>query len=100
MSTTTDIEALVAERRVDILRIAQEHGALRVRVFGSVARGASGPESDLDLLVEMEPGRGLFAIVAIKLDIEELLGRRVHVVTEAAVSPYIRDAVLQEAIPL
>lgn len=100
MSTTTGIEALIAERRTDILRIAHEHGASRVRVFGSVARGESGPDSDLDLLIDMGSGRDLFDIVAIKLDIEDLLGREVHVVTEAAISPYMREQVLLEAIPL
>jgi len=99
MSVTSGIEDLVAAKRSEILRLAHDHGATRVRVFGSVARGESGPESDLDLLVDMEPGRGLFAIVAIKQDIEDLLGHEIHVVTEAAISPYIRDEILHEAKP-
>jgi predicted nucleotidyltransferase len=100
MSISTGIEDLVAAKRTEILRVAHGHGATRVRIFGSIARGESGPESDLDLLVDMDAGHGLFAIVTIKQDIEDLLGREVHVVTEAAISPYIRDEILQEAIPL
>ena len=56
--------------------------------------------SDLDLLVEMEPGRTLLDLVAIKQDLEELLGCKVDVVTEAAISPYLRDKVLHEAVHL
>jgi predicted nucleotidyltransferase len=91
------IEQLLKE---DILRVAQAHGATRVRVFGSVARGSAGPGSDLDLLVDLEPGRGLLDLIAIKQDLEDLLGRDVDVVTEAAVSPYAREAVLREAVML
>ena len=83
-----------------IREIAAAHGAERVRVFGSVARGESGDDSDIDLLVDLVPGRDLFDLVAIKQDLEDLLGRAVDVVTEAGVSPYIREAVLRDAIPL
>jgi len=69
-------------------------------VFGSVARGEAKPGSDVDVLVEMKPGRSLLDIIAIKQDLEDLLGRKVDVVTEAAVSPYIRDAVFKGAISL
>lgn len=100
MSVSIGIEALVAAKRTEILRVAHEHGATRVRIFGSVARGESGPESDVDLLVDMEPGGGLFAIVAIKQEIEDLLGLDVHVVTEGAISPYIRADILHEAVLL
>jgi hypothetical protein len=91
---------LIEERRADIARIARTHGAKRIRVFGSVARGEARPDSDLDLLVDLEAGRGLLDLVAIKQDLEDLLAREVDVVTEAAVSPYLRDAVLREAVPL
>lgn len=87
-------------RRAAIRRIAETHGATRVRVFGSVARGEGRAESDLDLLVDLAPGRDLLDLVAIKQDIEELLGREVDVVTEAAVSPYMREAILRDAIAL
>ena len=93
-------DTLVADNRAEILRIAKENGATRVRIFGSFARGTARPDSDVDLLIDLEPGRHLLHLIAIKQDLEELLGREVHVVTEAAVSPYIRDEVLQSATPL
>jgi predicted nucleotidyltransferase len=90
----------IAARRAEILRIAGRYGAHHVRIFGSVARGEARPDSDLDLLIDLEPGRSLFDIIGIKQDLEELLGRRVDVVTIPGLSPYIRDDVLREAIPL
>jgi putative addiction module CopG family antidote len=94
------IGEVVQNKRADMLRIAEMHGATRVRIFGSVARGAASPDSDLDLLVDLEPGRTLLDLVAIKQDIEDVLGREVHVVTEAALSPHLRDKILQDATPL
>jgi predicted nucleotidyltransferase len=88
------------EKRKEILAVASRHGARKVRVFGSLARGESGKESDVDFLVELEPGRSLLDVIAIKQDLEELLQRKVDVVTEAAVSPYIRSDVLSQAISL
>ena len=85
---------------VAIRTIAARHGATRVRVFGSVARGDSKTSSDLDLLVDLEPGRSLLDLIAIKQDLEDLLGRPVDVVTERSISPYIRDAVLKEAVAI
>ena len=67
---------------------------------GSLARGEAGPDSDVDILVNLNPGQSLLDIVAIKQDLEDLLGRKVDVVTEAAISPYIREQVLREAIDL
>lgn len=90
----------INRRREEILDIARKFGAKNVRVFGSVARGEEGPESDIDIIVEMEKGSSLLDIIAIKQDIEELLGRKVDVVTEASISPYIRDEVLKEAVNL
>jgi predicted nucleotidyltransferase len=81
------IDELLMEKRKDILRIARSHGARTVRVFGSVARGEAKPGSDVDVLVEMESGRSLLDLIAIKQDLEDLLSRKVDVVTEAAVSP-------------
>ena len=91
---------MLERHRLDILRIAQSHGARRIRVFGSFARGEERADSDLDVLVELDPGRDLLDIVAIKQDLEALLGRSVDVVTERAVSPYIRESVLREAAAL
>ena len=84
----------------EILRVAREHGAHDVRVFGSRARGDARPDSDLDLLVRFEDGRSLLDLVGMKLALEELLGVRVDVVTERSLSRYIRDRVLAEARPL
>jgi uncharacterized protein len=90
----------IKSRRNDILRVARTHGAQSVRIFGSVAKGNARPDSDLDLLVQLAPGYSLLDIVAIKQDLEELLNCQVDVVTEAALSPYIREQVLREATAL
>jgi uncharacterized protein len=91
---------ILQDKREEILRIAGAHGARNVRVFGSVSRGAAGTKSDVDLLVKLEPGRSLLDLIAIKQELEDLLGREVDVVTEDAVSPYIREQVLKEAVSL
>ena len=88
------------EKRKEILRIAQAHGASNIRVFGSVARGEEGPESDLDLLVEMKPGSSLLDLVSLWQDLEDLLGHKVDVITEGGISPYLRDRIYAEAVPL
>lgn len=87
-------------RRNEVLRIASARGARRVRVFGSMARGEQGPTSDIDLLVEMEPGRTLLDLMNLEEDLEQLLGRPVDVVTEGALNPRIRERVLADAVPL
>jgi hypothetical protein len=92
-------EALQAKRQ-EILRIAAQHGARTIRLFGSVARGDSRPDSDVDLLVEMEPGRSLLDIGALLMELQQLLGRRVDIVEPEGLHWYIRDQVLQEAVPL
>lgn len=94
------MSTLIEQHRHEILRIARSHGARRVRVFGSVARGDDRDDSDVDVLIDLEPGRDLLDIVAIKQDLEALLGRRVDVVTERALSPYLRNEVLREAAVL
>ena len=90
----------VAIRREEILRLASEHGVRDVRIFGSVARGQAGPSSDLDLLVRLEPGRSLLDLIGLKQDLEDLLGIPVGVVTDAALSPYLRTAVLSQAVSI
>jgi predicted nucleotidyltransferase len=95
-----EISKVLKDRREEILEIAASHGARNVQVFGSLARGEAGPDSDVDILVELDPGRSLLDIIAIKQDLEDLLGCKVDVVTEAAISPYIREQVLKEAVSL
>ncbi|MBI4515207.1 MAG: nucleotidyltransferase family protein [Deltaproteobacteria bacterium] len=87
-------------QRAEIARIAASHGARNVRLFGSHARGEPTPSIDVDLLVELAPESTLLDLIAIKQDVEDLLGCSVDVVTEAAVSPYLRDEVLKSAVPL
>ncbi len=96
MSTKEILET----KREEILRLAARHGAKRVRVFGSVARGDAGPESDVDFLVDLEPGRSLFDLGGLLMDLQDLLGRKVDVVTEKGLHKFIRDRVLKEAVPL
>ncbi len=91
---------LLKDRREDILRVAAQHGAQKVRVFGSAARGDAGPDSDLDFLVEFEEGRSLLDVTALWQDLEELLGRKVDIVEPEGLHWYIRDRVLREAMPL
>lgn len=94
------ISKALSNHRNEILRITAAHGANDLRVFGSVSRGEATDQSDVDILVKLEPGRTLLDIVAIKQDLEDLLGCKVDVVTEDAVSPYIREQILKEAIRL
>jgi predicted nucleotidyltransferase len=95
-----DISAIIESKREEILKIAAEYGALNVRVFGSVSRSEAGPESDVDFLIELEPGRTLLDHAALYLELKQLLGREVDVVTEKGLRPKIRDRVLREAIPI
>ena len=92
------IDRTLKEKRDQILTIANRYGARNVRIFGSIVRGEGKRDSDLDVLVELEYGRSLLDIVAIKQDLEDLLDCKVDVVTEAALSPYIRDEVLSEVV--
>ncbi len=94
------IEQALRSKRDEILRLATQHGARNVRLFGSAARGELGPESDIDFLVEMEPGRGLLDLGGLLFDLEILLGHRVDVVTEEGLKHRIRERVLHEAVPL
>jgi Predicted nucleotidyltransferases len=97
---TVVADPMLTSRRTDILRIAARYGIENVRVFGSFARGKNRPDSDLDLLVDLEPGRSLLDIIAAKQDLEDLLKRSVDVVTERSLSPYFRDSVTQEVVYL
>jgi len=91
---------LLHEKREDILRLAKEYGAYNVRVFGSVARGEADEKSDIDFLVDMEKGRGLMDMGGLLMDLQDLLGRDVDLVTERGLRERIRDRVLKDAVPL
>ena len=84
----------------EIRAIARAHGATRIRVFGSHAKGTANEPNCLDLLVDLEEGRDLLDLVGLKQDLEALLGCPVDVLTEGALRPYLREKILQEAKPL
>jgi predicted nucleotidyltransferase len=94
------IDELLREKREAILAIAARHGATNVRVFGSVARGEAGADSDIDFLVDLEPGRSLLDHAALLVDLQELLGCDVDVVEPPALHWYVKERVLREAVPL
>ena len=92
--------ALLSSRREQILSVAVRHGASNVRVFGSRARGQAQPDSDVDLLVDMAAGRSLTDLSSMLVELQDLLGLRVDIVTERGLHYYIKDRVLAEAVPL
>ena len=94
------ISEVIGEKRDAILALAAKHGASNVRVFGSVAEGKADDASDVDFLVDMEPGRSLLDLGGLLMDLQDLLGRKVDVLTERALHWYIRDRVIQQAKPL
>ncbi len=94
------LEALLGQKRQDVLRIADKYGARRVRMFGSMARGEADAQSDVDVLVDLEPGRPLLDLGGLQFELEALFGRPVDVVTERGLKPRIRDRVLREAVPV
>jgi uncharacterized protein len=94
------LEELLKEKCEAILSICAKHGAHNVRMFGSVARGGADEQSDIDLLVDMEPGRTLLDLGGLLMDRQALLGQNVDVVTERGLKPRIRERVLAEAVAL
>ncbi len=95
MPTMTEtIAGVTAEALWDV---ARRHGVVRLRVFGSWARGDAHPGSDLDLLVKLEPGKGLLDVIGLQQALEDLVGRKVDVFTEGGISPYIEKLILSEA---
>ncbi len=94
------IEEAIKNKREEIRRIAERHGATNIRLFGSVARGEAKDESDVDLLVDVTPQTSSWFPIGLILDLEKLLGRRVEIVTERALNKDLREKVLREAVPL
>jgi predicted nucleotidyltransferase len=88
---------LIDAHRREILDLAAQYGVTDLRVFGSMARGDSDQSSDVDLLVRPLPGTSLFDLGGLLMDAQDLLGRRVDVVSEGALAPGLRERVLREA---
>ena len=94
------LDTLRREKKAEILRLAAVHGCRNIRVFGSVAIGENGPDSDVDFLVDMESGHTIFDLAGFLGDVRELLGTEIDVVESRSIHPYIRDRVLAEAVGL
>ncbi len=90
----------VRQHRSEILDLARKHGAANVRIFGSVLRGEDDPDSDIDLLVDAPGPTSAWFPAGLILDLEALLERKIDVVTERGLNPFIRDQVLDEAQPV
>ena len=91
---------LIESHRDELIALASRRGVTGVRVFGSMSRSDARDDSDVDLLVTLAPGTSALALGGLLLDAQELLGRRVDVVTEASLHPALRDRVVAEAVPL
>jgi len=92
------LEALLGTKRQDVPRIAGKYGARRVRIFGSVARDEADNQSDVDVLVDLDPGRSLLDLGGPRFELEALLGSPVDVVTERGLKPRIRERAPREAV--
>lgn len=94
------VHPLIEAHRTELLALASRRGLTGVRVFGSMSRGDASDDSDVDLLVTLTPGTSALALGGLLLDAQELLGRRVDVVTEASLHPALREQVVASAVPL
>jgi len=94
------MDKLIETHRQRIIELAESRGAQRVQVFGSMAKDSATSTSDVDFLVEMRSGSTAFALGGLLMDLQDLLGRRVDLVTPNALHPAIRDKVLREAVEL
>lgn len=92
----TDLDRLRAVLRETL----RKSGVRRAAVFGSAARGQATEASDVDLLIEFEPGKSLLDLAALKLTVEELLRRPVDIVTYGSLHPLLRDHILNEQVPI
>lgn len=88
------------QRRAALIAVVERHGASNLRVFGSVARGEDGPESDVDLLVDLAPGTGLFGLATLERELQEILHVDVDLAPANSLKPRVRAAAEREAIPL
>jgi hypothetical protein len=94
-------EVSLAVDRERLAELCRRHGIQRLALFGSATRGQLRPDSDLDVLVEFEPGRPVgLRFITVQDELAELFGREVDLSTPGFLSPHFRDRVLEEAIPL
>ena len=100
MATLPAMHPLIETHRAELLALARRRGVVGVRVFGSMSRGDYSDDSDVDLLVTLAPGTSALALGGLLVDAQELLGRRVDVVTEASLHPALRERVIALAVPL
>lgn len=100
IATLEAMHPLLETHRAELLAMARKRGVTAVRVFGSMSRGDAGNDSDVDLLVTLAPGVSALALGGLLMDAQELLGRRVDVVTEASLHPALRERVTLSAVPL
>jgi len=94
------ISEVISNHKEQVLVLAAKYGASNVRIFGSVALGTANNDSDIDFLVDMEKGRSLFDLGGLLMELQELFGRKVDVVTENGLHWYIKEKVLSEAKPI
>jgi predicted nucleotidyltransferase len=90
----------IQQKKKEILLVAQQHGIVNIRIFGSVARGDDNLQSDVDLLVDLEQGRTLFDLGGALIKLQDLLGRKVDIVTERGLHWYLKEKIMKEAKPL
>ena len=94
------IPEIIQDKKDQVLALAARHGASNVRIFGSVANGTADKDSDIDFLVDLETGRSLFDLGGLLMDLQQLFGRKVDVVTENGLHWYIKDRIINEATPI
>ncbi|HEB70186.1 MAG TPA: nucleotidyltransferase [Desulfobulbus sp.] len=90
----------IQKQRDEIHKISSRHGARRIRIFGSVARQTAGVDSDVDFLIDLDPERSLLDLGGLKMELQDLLGCKVDLVTEKGLHWYLKDKILKEARPL
>ena len=90
----------IQQKKKEILLVAQQHGIVNIRIFGSIARGDDNLQSDVDLLVDLEQRRTLFDLGGALIKLQDLLGRKVDIVTERGLHWYLKEKIMKEAKPL
>jgi predicted nucleotidyltransferase len=90
----------IAQKRNTVVVVAQKYGATNIRLFGSVARGEERPDSDIDILVDLQPGRSIFDLGGLLMELEALFSRPVDVITEDGIKPRMRERIMKEVLPV